>query len=454
MHAIRITVLSLLWTTALACHESPRARDERAATQRVAWAQAAVQGESVLPESPYPHGAWRMASTSDLRNVVLWVSHLLIRHQGVPSRDVPFCVAGWASLPPAPARSRLDALQLARRISAEARGQPDQFAPLVARYSEDITTANRGGSLAGVQAYDLLRWPQVLDAMAVLRPGEVSNVVETEYGFHVFYRRPPPERQTVNGSRIVIGHSRAPFLAALRREPPSTRSREEAFQLAQSVYARAAADPSHFTELVAAWSEHPSAVLNGDMGEWSTGEVSDYPTQVEVLSQLAVGEVAAPVETLFGWEILLRTPNRLREIYAMTPVEVRFEIDPSADGTSESSAWQRAQELAQLLQANPERFDALQRQECCVRSVQLPDGRGAPALLAALKALRLNQIANEPIRSGFSYVIPKRIAPTPIAAVPTRFELPTPAGPSTPPSFGVACGGPSTFGTARSSCRR
>ena len=387
-------------------------------------------------QAPYPHAAWRLAKRADLQDTVLWMSHILIRHREIEGREVRFRQVGWTSMPPAPPRTRAAALEFARRVAAEARRQPERFSELAREHSDDITTAERAGSLSSFRAIDLIIWPHVLDALAALSPGEVSEVVETEFGFHIFQRRPVPPRQTVNGARIVIGHQRAEFLSMLNGGPPITRTREEGLALASAIYAELAADPSRFGELATTRSEHPTKLMGGDMGEWLTDEASDYPMQVEVLSQIAVGQVAAPVETLFGWEVLMRTPNTPRDVYAMTAVEIGFDVDSSGNDASEAAALERASELAEVLRASPERFEALQRAECCLRSVQLPDGKGWPPLLAALKRLRLGEIAPQPIRHGMSYIIPKRIEPQPLPPRTTRHELPSPHEPDLAVLFG------------------
>jgi hypothetical protein len=382
--------------------------------------------------APYPPGKWRLARPQ-LQDVVLWVSHILIRYENVTT-DVSFCQAGWQTSPP-PARRRSDALALARSIAEQARRRPRDFAELARAHSEDEMTRARGGSLGGMTGLQLSSWPQVLDALAVVRPDEVSEVVETEYGFHVLYRRPAPPPQVISGSHIVIGHYQAPFLAQLRGAAVPPRQRAQALALANDVYVRASTDPERFPEWVTKYSEHLDAMLGGDLGQWSSHEPSEYPTQLEVLSGLRVGEISKPIETLFGWEVLLRTPNRKRAVYAMTPVEVFAHVGVSAASVTERTAsgrppLQQASELAQLLREHPERFDELQRRGCCDYVVQWQEGRGWPPLMQVLQRLQLGQIAAEPIQYGLSYVIPKRVPARAEELRPTHFELPSPSEPA------------------------
>jgi hypothetical protein len=302
--------------------------------------------------------------------------------------------------------------------------------PSTTESNSRTTRVSRGGSFGGMTAAYLLRWPQVLDALAATQVGEVSEPVETEYGFHVFYRQSPPAKQTVSGSHIVIGHDQAEFLESLRGGDIFSRTREQGLALAEQVRARALEHPEQFDALVREFSEHLDVLVGGDLGEWSTWEATDYPMQREVLSQLPVGAVSAPLETLFGWEILLRSPHRERQVYAMTPVEVTFDTGVSATDTrSRASALERATELSLILQKQPERFDELQREGCCSYAVQWPDGRGWPPLMAVLKQLEPGQIAASPVDFGLSYIVPKRVLPTPAPQLDVKFDLPVPSAP-------------------------
>jgi hypothetical protein len=190
--------------------------------------------------------------------------------------------------------------------------------------------------------------------------------------------------------------------------------------------------PGRFEELVDTYSEHPDAVVHGDLGEWSTWEPTDYAAQLLVLSHLAVGEISEPVETLFGWELLERTPERAREQLAMTAVEVPYTAAAGGlDGQADTgvSALDQITEFARILRDAPERFDELQQRGCCAYVAQWPDGRGWAPLMAVLKRLAVGQVAEAPVALGTSYVIPKRVPAQPAIELVSQFELPSPDEP-------------------------
>ncbi len=383
----------------------------------------------LAPALSYPPGPWRKASPESMDRLMLWPSHILVRYQGViDAENVPFKMADFHSVLPPPARSRDEALVLTREIARRAREEPDRFAELVRQHSEDIVTRDRGGSLGGMRATQFLPWPEVLDALTALAPGGVSDVVETWYGFHVFERRPAPEPDTVTGQRIVIGHDQARFLSMLRGGGQPPRSREEAFAFAQRLYERARGAPREFPKLVEAYSELPDRVVGGDFGTWSNRELSPFPREVEALDQLAVGEVASPLDSLFGIEIILRVPNPERLTYATDGLQLYFDpAAPDDDPNSRTSVEAEAVRLNELLRRDPSQLEVLSKQYPRYRQ-QWIDGRGQAVLAVAVREVAVGDVLRVPAAVGRSFVIGMRIPPSAVAPVAALIELPASPG--------------------------
>jgi PPIC-type peptidyl-prolyl cis-trans isomerase-like protein len=379
---------------------------------------------------PYPRGRWRLASPDELSRVMFWFSHLLIRHRDVRAGVVSFDMGDWTPAPPVPARTRREAFALASTIQAQLTKNPESFARVARELSEDVATSERGGSLGGVSAFDLtVQHGDVLDMLAVLKPGEISRVVETPYGFHVFRRRTPPEPAVVSGRRIVIGYDQAPWLKAFLARREVARSRAEALDLARSVYARARAGES-FAQLIEEYSDHTEALRQGDFGQWSTHEHTPFPLELEVLSALEVGEVAPPLDSPFGVQIIERTPNRERATYAMSTVQQSFELlQPPSHPASRSSVMHNLQRLAGEVAGDPMRFDALQASYCCADVEQWPEGRGPAAAEQALRELGIGQVSARPVALPVAFALVKRMPPRTEPTLPVLFELPVPPAP-------------------------
>jgi peptidyl-prolyl cis-trans isomerase D len=72
----------------------------------------------------------------------------------------------------------------AEKILAEARKSPQQFAELAKKHSQDTSSAQKGGDL-GLNARGALASKALEDAIFRLKPNEIGDVVQTEFGFHV-----------------------------------------------------------------------------------------------------------------------------------------------------------------------------------------------------------------------------------------------------------------------------
>jgi len=103
----------------------------------------------------------------------------------ITARHILVKYAGAKKAPPTVTRTREEACLRA----LEAREKLEQgasFADVVATYSEEPGAATREGSLGTIQRTDVVA--PFADAAFELGRGEVSHVVETDFGFHIIMR--------------------------------------------------------------------------------------------------------------------------------------------------------------------------------------------------------------------------------------------------------------------------
>ncbi|HVH42190.1 MAG TPA: peptidylprolyl isomerase [Labilithrix sp.] len=99
--------------------------------------------------------------------------HILVKYAG--SKRAPASVT----------RTREEACLRAQEARAKLEeGTP--FGEVVAAYSEEPGAATREGSLGSIERTSVV--PAFADAAFELKAGEVSHVVETDFGFHVIMR--------------------------------------------------------------------------------------------------------------------------------------------------------------------------------------------------------------------------------------------------------------------------
>lgn len=124
------------------------------------------------PGKPLPEPGAEEAQRSDGPSQV-HARHLLVAYQGATR-----AASGVT-------RTRDEAY--ARATEALNRAQSgEDFGQLVAEYSDEPGAAERGGDLGFFRRDQMVR--RFADAAFALKPGEISNIVETEFGFHVIQR--------------------------------------------------------------------------------------------------------------------------------------------------------------------------------------------------------------------------------------------------------------------------
>ena len=166
----------------------------------------------------------------------------------------------------------------------------EKFSTLARLYSEDPGSARKGGEL-GMMSKSVF-WPAFSDAAMALKPGTISQIVETPDGFHLI------EVIDKKGDMFNARH-------ILIKPKYTDDDREKAFKTLDSLRTAIVVD-SVITFGTAArfYSQDPATrTNNGQMSDPNTGsayfEIDQLkPQDYEAIKGLEVGQVSEPIESL------------------------------------------------------------------------------------------------------------------------------------------------------------
>lgn len=166
----------------------------------------------------------------------------------------------------------------------------EKFATLARLYSEDPGSSRKGGELG--MASKSIFWPAFSDAAMALKPGVISQIVETPDGFHII------EVIEKKGDMFNARH-------ILIKPQYSAKDREKAFARLDSIRTMIV-DSAKITFDIAAhfYSEDPATRTNGgQMADINTGsayfEIDQLkPQDYKAIQGLKEGEVSQPIESL------------------------------------------------------------------------------------------------------------------------------------------------------------
>jgi len=105
--------------------------------------------------------------------------------QEVSASHILVMYRGSMRAPPNVTRTKDEALARAKQALARARSGED-FGLLVAEYSDEPGAATRGGRLGRFRREQMVK--PFADAAFKLKQGELSDIVETPFGFHIILR--------------------------------------------------------------------------------------------------------------------------------------------------------------------------------------------------------------------------------------------------------------------------
>ena len=164
----------------------------------------------------------------------------------------------------------------------------EKFATLARIYSEDPGSARRGGELG--MASKSIFWPAFSDAAMALRPGVISQIVETPDGYHII------EVIEKKGDMFNARH-------ILLKPQYTAEDRDKAFSRLDSLRIKILDDEIKFSLAARFFSEDPATRTNGgQMADPSTGssyfEIDQLkPADYAAIQDLKEGEISVPVES-------------------------------------------------------------------------------------------------------------------------------------------------------------
>lgn len=165
----------------------------------------------------------------------------------------------------------------------------ERFATLARIYSEDPGSARKGGELG--MASKSIFWPVFSDAAMSLKPGVISQIVETPDGFHLI------EVLEKKGDMFNARH-------ILMKPEYTVDDREKAFHTLDSLRHQIMVDSLSFTQAARFFSEDPATRTNGgQMADPNTGssyfEIDQLkPQDYNAIKDLQEGEISESFESL------------------------------------------------------------------------------------------------------------------------------------------------------------
>ncbi|MCK4223890.1 MAG: peptidylprolyl isomerase [candidate division Zixibacteria bacterium] len=185
-----------------------------------------------------------------------------------------------------PSQETLDSLKRKAEMVLKLTEKDKDFSHLASLYSDD-PSAKEGGDLGFFKKGDMI--PKFEEVAFALKPGEISKVVETEFGYHII---------KVEEKRDDLVHARHILILVRPSGEDSLRAKE----LADSLYHQLLKG-TDFGELAKKFStDEESKKLGGELGWYPVDQMT--PEFKEGVKGLEIGEVSPPLESQFGVHIL------------------------------------------------------------------------------------------------------------------------------------------------------
>lgn len=177
-----------------------------------------------------------------------------------------------------------------------------EFSQVVAEFS-DAADAKNGG---------IIEWrpisqmgPDFAQMLETLQPGEITSIVQSPNGFHIFKLL---GRRTQETPTVIIDQTHARHILIKINELISESDGKLKILALKERLDRG----ESFEEVAKLYSEDASASSGGDLGWLSPGDT--VPDFERVMNALLPGEISDPVRSQFGWHIIQVMERRTQDI--------------------------------------------------------------------------------------------------------------------------------------------
>jgi len=197
----------------------------------------------------------------------------------------------------------------------------------LAKASSEGPEASRGGDMGGRLVKD---WPDLfLKATAGVADGQISNIIQSGNGFHILKvlgragGAPPPEPVAQQAppppapgagvpapqGPMMVEQTRARHILI---KTTAVVTSEVAKQKLDQVRERIVDGKESFSDLAKRFSNDSSAPQGGGLGWLNPGET--VPPFEQAMKKLKIGEVSEPVQTSFGWHLIVVDERRTQDM--------------------------------------------------------------------------------------------------------------------------------------------
>jgi peptidyl-prolyl cis-trans isomerase SurA len=147
--------------------------------------------------------------------------------------------------------------------------------------------------------------PKFAEMLAPLEPGDLTSVVQSPSGFHIFKLL---GRRAQEVPTVIIDQTHARHILIKINELTSENDARLKITQVKERLDRG----ENFAELAKLYSEDTSAASGGDLGWLSPGDT--VPAFEQTMNTLSPGQISEPVQSQFGWHLIQVLERRSQDI--------------------------------------------------------------------------------------------------------------------------------------------